>query len=1130
MSKALLIKSYTALTIGTQGQWNDLNMATSYIQGIQTGEILENNTADKIAALISGVPTPWARAKLFKFAFDTLANPDPNINNSGLLQFYTILLAEWKGIIALMALYPDRIRFSAPVIMNVMGDDYSIASAFGRMLFNDKDIWSNQDELSSNPDAQPYIHLIYYKSHLIGGTSPLTGVFTGVSYDNLGNDANDISWYRNGKFDDPLPHMSPQEVQKLYLFVKNINGNLDNFDAKVNSLRQTNKVNLNGFKNMCRKWEDEIKNSAQGLREKGPVSKFENLSCPFSILFKSDVPVYMKPDYTFTYNNGIDCQIVGDIQSLLSSGKCVIGWTEGKDKRIKRSNAPVYFLQVEDIRGKATHYFTLPLSEKGIDIFKNRLAELLGYNNGGNSSLSASINTKGDTLSVAMTVEIDGEHVTLNTREYEIDWMESLGHVILWPNFVSDNWNKYYLYSEFISGSKELFLPIFRSDGEILRDGKGNFLTPEYKYQPGEKEQVVIKKLITYPAGQGDALPKYNILGADKPIDGLLVKVMKGAIEECAGYLMLRHNVIEDFTSVGKNSDVTVGIDFGSNNTCVYYNADNRGAKPVEFENNRAVLVGEENIDERANASNDELLFFTNYPAKNGQLKSWLHEHDSRYNKHNQSEEVAGGVPVNRPNVVVKKMDEYYITTQAGVLHYNMKWLDDDKGKQKKGAFLKSIWLQTCAFLYKNKFYPTEIRWSHPGSMMESDINEYERIFDSLAKMGPIIGNKTNLSNELPTEAEAVCSFALSQDFGVTSTNMFLGIDVGGSTSDIMLLAKDSKNNKTSLFRESSVRLAAGVFFNAVIDSLSFRKALVDFHEGSQRTVYVSNIKDVLTESNKAKAPYYLNNIFDQLKASEDYDKFYEAINANAKFVFTIPAYVTGLLLYYSGMLVGKVIKDNKLTSITNVDILSFGKGGRIFHWLRSSVGPRPTREYYATCLNAGAKVIVPNIALDVKYRDEIEVDNKAEVAKGLCDPQNVERIQDNVDSDICGEVGVKYITPDGSIELSAEDELKGENFDNNMDNFDFSSIGNFKKFMEIFIEFVSRKTQLYPKAGGELIGELNDLPNRIASYIRKNDPEYRKAKSSAEKRGDGFHYHQPIIIAEGVCFLNTLIRKAFNQ
>lgn len=64
MSKALLIKSYTDLTTGITGNWNELNMASSYIQGIQTGKILDDVNADKIGALISGVPTPWARAKL----------------------------------------------------------------------------------------------------------------------------------------------------------------------------------------------------------------------------------------------------------------------------------------------------------------------------------------------------------------------------------------------------------------------------------------------------------------------------------------------------------------------------------------------------------------------------------------------------------------------------------------------------------------------------------------------------------------------------------------------------------------------------------------------------------------------------------------------------------------------------------------------------------------------------------------------------------------------------------------------------------------------------------------------------------------------------------------------------------
>ena len=81
---------------------------------------------------------------------------------------------------------------------------------------------------------------------------------------------------------------------------------------------------------------------------------------------------------------------------------------------------------------------------------------------------------------------------------------------------------------------------------------------------------------------------------------------------------------------------------------------------------------------------------------------------------------------------------------------------------------------------------------------------------------------------------------------------------------------------------------------------------------------------------------------------------------------------------------------------------------------------------------------------------------------------------------------------------------------------------------MEIFINFVSQKTKLYDNAQ-ELRDEINDLSGRVASYIVNNDSEYKKAKEKA-KSGGSFNYHQPIIVAEGICFINTLIRQAFNQ
>ena len=325
MPKALLIKSYTTKT-GSQGVWNSLDDSTSYIQGINTGKVLDDLTADKLAALISGVPSPWARAKLFKFAFDTIAVPDPNIEESGLMTFYRLLEGEWKGLLAVMALYPDRIKFSEPIYMDPKGEDYDIAAAFGRMLFDDKDLWSNQAELQKNPDAKPYIQLIYYKGILVGGTSPFTGIFTGVNYD-LKREASDINWYREGKFQDPTKMVTGEQLQKVYLFVKNLCANVSEFETEINSCRGSKmKIELKGLKTVARSWERDIKACGGNLKEIGPTPKFSNLKSPFSILLKSEIPVYLKPDYTFTYTKAADCIELKDIQELLSDDKWVIGW------------------------------------------------------------------------------------------------------------------------------------------------------------------------------------------------------------------------------------------------------------------------------------------------------------------------------------------------------------------------------------------------------------------------------------------------------------------------------------------------------------------------------------------------------------------------------------------------------------------------------------------------------------------------------------------------------------------------------------------------------------------------------------------------------------------------------------
>lgn len=1133
--KALLISSSVQSPNGASGAWNNINnIASAYIKGIQTGNLLNTINAQTLQALISGVPSPWARAKLFKYALDCLGNPATAASNSGLNQYYKILVGEWKGLLAVMALYPGRITFSAPLSLSVNGNLYDIASAFGRMLFEDADIWSNQSDLAQNPGTQPFIQLIYYRGKLVGGTSPLTAVFTGVDYSDLGDLASDIPWYRNGVFEDPDRYLEPQQLQKLYHFVKNMNTNAQSFDNMVNSQRGNKpKINFAQFQSVGQNWEQQLQKKANGaLQPVGPIAKYNNLEIPFKLLFDSNVPLYRTPGGTFTFTNAPEVIQIGDINSLLSDDKFVIGWSEDSTTAHSLYDSPVFLLKVHELNEQTAHYFSLPLSEQAIDIFRNSLPGILGYAPGHGVSMEGKLNDKGQ-LVVTLTLQVDGHAVQLNPKEYEVQWQLRPQKVILWPNFIANEWTRYYIYSQRTDASQPEFLPFFKdkNSGGVIKDRFGKFLTSNNLANADMTAPTVsVRSLVKTPADAGNTLPAdYEISLIDTPVLGLKAMVTQGVSTICAGYLITRQDVILDYSTRQRSNTATVGFDFGSNNTCVFYHdSQSNQTHPICFKNYRAMLVGQETMVSDRVAELDELLFFSNYESNNGQFKSWLQEHDGRTNQFTQMDEIAGGVPVNRLNVQVNKMTDRIIETQAGVLHYNMKWLNDNLGLQKKRAFIKSLWLQTCAYLFTNDILPTSIKWSYPGAMMMRDVNDLHQIFLALGNVTPLQMANVTVDNGM-TEAEAVCSYAVGlPDFGLAANSMFLGIDVGGSTSDILLLARDAQNNgQPTLFTESSIRLAAGVFFNTLngsgVGSQQFRNALVTFHGGHNTSVNVMNINEITRPENRNKAPYYLNCIFDQLKP-EEYDIFYQSLAGNARFVFTIPAYVTGGLLFYSGMLIGKALKTGKLPeTLQQVDILPFGKGGRLFHWLYQAVGQQSTDSYYGECLNAGIKCII-NHEVRAVLRSQIAANNKTEVARGLCEPtQQFVKTAGLSTEDICGEQNVYFRNGSTREPIAADQTLDGKYF-HNPSQFELTELENFSKFMDMFLNFVCHETNVSSDKEQQMRRDLQDLPGCIANFIT-GDPEYQKALNAGQ---ENFPYHQSMIVTEIAAYLQKMIQQIF--
>lgn len=1148
MGKAKLIKSTEGSKSNPEGKWYIHDQIKPFIQGIIAGDLDINQVS---STLISGVPTPWARAKLFWFAFDYLQRQDANITTSGLIDFYSILRDEWKGTMALIALFPDRVSFSEPIYMNPKESNlFELSSAFGRMLLDDADIWTDQQKKQRNPDELPYIQLLRYNGQLIGGTSPFSIFFPAVEYNNLKH-AGDIPWYRNGKFEDPMKYLDKDKTQKLYLFLKNINGNFEKYENNINIARPNNRLDLSGLKTYLRKWQKDIELKENNLQKNGTVAKYSNLAMPYNALLSSVQKVYQLTTGEFTFDKPADASLIkaelSDLQNILKEDKKIVGWFESTDYKQPLSNAAVYYLQVNDVSSNQKKYFALPLSMEAIQMFGQKIDDLVSGRNQ-NLSIVASIR-EGSKLVVDLSVDISGQQYKLNSKEYEIVWAEedqSLtrgGKVLMWPNFISDNWDAYYLYSEFpIYNTQGIKMYPFYKRGQeqkIITANLNNGDKVVYSNSDAQSRQqanLEITELVTYPANLSN-MPQYEVTKSNCPVAGLEIRIENAGKSEIGGFLVVRNpdtmfggKQIKNLTTEAKIDDAVVGIDFGSNNSCVHYTLCQNpfGAKPIEFTNRRLALVGID-AESGATALQDELLFFSNEPTPNGQIKSWLHEHDGRYVVNNEDKEIAGGVAVNEKNILVREMDKIKIKTQAGVLHYNMKWLNTVEGVRKKTAYLKALWLSICADLYSNNYYPIELRWSFPGSMSPSDLGNYNNIYSGqLPDLTPILVNGNRLQLDIisqQTEAESVCKYALSQTQSLDNNSLFLGIDIGGSTSDILLLANymnEQENIVPKLYKQSSVRLAAGVFFDAVVKSSTFRKAIHNYHQG-QKKIKVENIQEILSEGHKA--PFYLNSVFDQL-TDDSFSSFYSFIGREAPFVYAIPAYVTGLLIFYSGKLSAKTIKENNMTAINEVHILPFGKGGRLFHWLKSRQSNiLGSLEYFENCFRAGFGEGADNIR--VIYREEISKDNKSEVAKGLSVNKELEpNKQDEIrktreESDIFAEKNIQYLVGGQFKTIDQHTVIENAYFEN-IAQFHFpEKLENFEEFIRIFIDFVGRRAGLV-KNYSPLESRLGELKGRLKSFI-ENDTEYDKARRSKQPN-DVIQYRIPILIAEGLCYLEQIL------
>jgi len=801
---------------GIEFKWEYLtSKMPSFIKDIVTPAIgvdKEGKSEVNLGAIVSGMPTVFARSNLFLNALNAIT--DKAAEADGLLGFYKSLVDEWRGFIACLALNYENIEIKRIHLAYSDGKKiadtenlYEPKGAFGNVLFERKPLWCDQT-LPPNAERIPFIDVIKFNGQVVGGTSPECLLFTSVVYQ-LTEKAPFVN-VKSKTFTDPLnSDLQPEQLNNLYGYVKFLNNNIEKFRKQFDKLSDNLKPRYDDIIGNLQNWIKEMEDFAKKKNFKilEQVPEFTKFEMPFSLLFNHSTELYGCDGVIYT-EAGVDGAISFDPKKLLlpedNEVARILFGKEGDQNLNFLKNRAIYILQAATKGEKGFYnYFALPLTPLALNVFGNNLGALLGIDTSSNvrSQLYGEYDPDKDILEVRLRLFPQVGNEITKTQKYKVvDKSISNQDILLWPNFISKRWGKYFMYSELPHNDAQFQATPFVGDTDndyfrILTDSKGS---PVYLSEKGKVKQLTDENLsekvkaklhIVSDNRVADISYKYEIYESNLPFKGVKFSF---AGKDC-GYLIIRYGSQSDAIIRNKLqetvelADANLGIDFGSTNTSVaYYSRKGQSVTSgIQFANRRVSLLS---IDDKDNdvqpAVENEIFFFQNDPVQGNSIKSLLTLHDSKRwgkgtetqsNESRASIAVMGGFPCFEKNLPIDDANDnrYYLTfPKAGrpeIVH-NMKWSNQDIENSYKTAYLGSLLLHIYAQLFEENHKPVTLKWSYPSSMGQNLIRQYVQIWTKLTEVNPLtIGDKLTIFSpdlSMDLSGDTVSSFAGAADQG----------------------------------------------------------------------------------------------------------------------------------------------------------------------------------------------------------------------------------------------------------------------------------------------------------------------------------------------------------------------------
>lgn len=770
---------------GNINEWSHLNNTTIFIRNIQTPNLSKNAN---IGMLVSGIPSAFARVDLFKDAIDSIAFSQVQSaeENRNLISYYSELVDEWKGLIACLALDYANIKVKKVELGYSDGKDvlttenvYEPKGAFGNMLLKRRELWSEKSE-HENQISKPFINIIKYKGRVVGATAPETLLFTSASYKEPSNI--DLPWINQvtGKFSDPAKSkLTNEQYATLHAYITHILKNIPKIEAYYEEGKKDVKIDYTAIRKVLETWKDQLEAKTKeagfelSIASTPPVTA--GFGAPFNEIFCFDDKLYGVEGTIseFPLAGGVEF----DPKKLLLADNARIARLDINIREEELKNLPI-LVMTADVKGMTEKaYFALPLSPLGLNVFGKNVNALVGMAGGApiSSSLKAVYDPekRTDNLEVVLTLDTNEGKKRRFRKIYSSDGEIRNQDILIWPNFISPQWNSYYMYNELphngTGHSYRAFPMVGQVDNgyfRILLDEKQNPVLLKMLNREGKvdvpSEKVKAEILVIADDAVADNRYKYEVFYSNIPFKGVCLMSPTG---QEGGYLLINYSSAKgtslprDLMRPGASpllEKVRLGIDFGSTNTSIAYANDSTGDQgQFEFKNQRVSLLAKEMPGRSLYPKENQIFFFQGVgtPVKSNAIKSVLTLHDNRRLPslktgqdiiQRDSREVVGGFPSFADNLPFYNSNEKTITLnypngvgEVTQIH-NMKWESNDQAKAQKTAFLKTLLLQVYASLFDEGKVPESIKWSYPSSMSGPLLNQYQLIWDSLNTISPV--------------------------------------------------------------------------------------------------------------------------------------------------------------------------------------------------------------------------------------------------------------------------------------------------------------------------------------------------------------------------------------------------------